>query len=137
MSDSPMPENIRSYGCTFGCGNPYDFIIVTVADSSTELLCTPCFIKVAADMVTAITSPQDLSVLAAMQDAAASNQEHVPGPTAKHGRRNAPATNESAAVFEAYDETAEFNAETGEFTSELPGRHHRLAGDRKHSSLAR
>lgn len=57
----------RSYGCTFGCGNPYDYIVVSVADGTTEFLCLPCYVKIAADMVAAVTSPDAAEVKEAMR----------------------------------------------------------------------
>jgi len=111
---TPAPE-IRSYGCTFGCGNPYDIIVVTVLDGSTELLCIPCFIKMAYDMTEAITNPDSdvarnaASVLAGLGDA------QVPGPTAKRGRKNAPATSTDPGMFEAYEEITALDEMPEEF----------------------
>lgn len=58
------PETIepRSYGCSLGCGNPYDFVVVLVQDSTTQMLCTPCFVRTAADMLDAMTNPNDPEV---------------------------------------------------------------------------
>ena len=99
--DTVMPE--RSYGCTFGCGNPYDFIVVNVADSDTQFLCVPCFVKVAGDFVEAMMNPENEHVQAAV---ALRNQiaaGHVPGPSGKRGRRNAPSGIHDVDVLSAFD----------------------------------
>jgi hypothetical protein len=61
MSDAEDLEP-RSYGCSSGDGNPYDFIVVLVNDGTTQFLCTPCFVQSAMDMVTAIINPDDPEV---------------------------------------------------------------------------
>lgn len=93
----------RSYGCTFGCGNPYDVILTMVNDASTEMLCIPCFIKMASDMLTAMVSSTDPNVQAAMEWASKNLAAQVPGPAPKKGRKNAPATADSPDIFDAYD----------------------------------
>ncbi len=103
MADQPARFE-RSYGCTFGCGNPYDVIVVSVADSTTEFLCFPCFTRMAATVVEAITATGD----AATQLMYAANDTHrqvrmdKPGP--KPGRRNAPATAADPGILAAYDD---------------------------------
>ena len=52
----------RSYGCSLACGNPYDFIVVLVADGTTQFLCTPCFVRTASDMLEAMMNPDDPTV---------------------------------------------------------------------------
>jgi hypothetical protein len=102
MADTPgMPE--RSYGCTFGCGNPYDYVIVSVADSTVELLCLPCYVRLAADMVTAITQPDDPAVMEALQAVGRDNLQSVPGPKGKKHGHNAPANTTDDGVIEAFD----------------------------------
>lgn len=102
MTDTTgMPE--RSYGCTFACGNPYDYIIVSVIDNSVECLCVPCYIKLAADMVAAITDPDSPEILAKLQAVAQDNVDSAPGPRGKPRGRNAPAGNYDPDVFEAFD----------------------------------
>lgn len=103
MSESSAPENRRSYGCTFGCGNPYDYILVSVQDGSTELLCLPCMIKLAADMVTAITDPSNETVQQAMQLRGDVFGDQTPGPSGKPRGKNAPATAVDDDLFEEYD----------------------------------
>jgi hypothetical protein len=100
--DEPA-QTQRSYGCTFGCGNPYDYILVMVQDGTTEFLCTPCMIKIAADMVEAITNPDNPAVIRAMEEIGVIADNLVPGPAGKPRGRNAPATATSPDIFDAYD----------------------------------
>ena len=102
MTDSPA-QNSRSYGCTFGCGNPYDFVIVSVVDGTTELLCVPCFIRMAADMVQAVTEAETPEIRAALADIAAAEQAPMQGRGARPRGRNAPATTTDLDVVESFD----------------------------------
>lgn len=52
----------RSYGCSLACGNPYDFVVVLVQDGTTQMLCTPCFVRTAQDMLEAIINPDSTEV---------------------------------------------------------------------------
>lgn len=96
-----MPE--RSYGCTFGCGNPYDYIIVSAIDNTVEMLCIPCYIRLAADMVGAMTSPDDPEVMAALKAIGADNAETVPGPKGKPRGHNPPAGSTDPDFIETFD----------------------------------
>lgn len=100
-SNSGMPE--RSYGCTFGCGNPYDYIIVSAVDNSVEMLCIPCYIKVAADMVAAITDTDNPDVMAALQSVAVDNAEAASGPKGKPRGHNAPSGFNDPDILEVFD----------------------------------
>lgn len=94
----------RSYGCSFGCGNPYDYIVVNVADGTTEFLCLPCFVRLAHDMITAVTMPDDPTVIAAV---AAMGQIDVAPMTGKGARRrgkNAPVTADDDDLISAYED---------------------------------
>jgi hypothetical protein len=96
-----IPE--RSYGCTFGCGNPYDYVFISVRDGTTEFLCLPCFVRLAHDMLSAVTEPdpeQAASWLRTISplDAAPMRES---GPH-KRGH-NAPATNDDPDLFDAFD----------------------------------
>lgn len=62
-----LPE--RSYGCSLGCGNAYDFVVVLVQDGTTQFLCTPCFVRTAADMLEAMTNPDSAEVQRRMGEA--------------------------------------------------------------------
>jgi len=100
VSDAPVE---RSYGCTFGCGNPYDYILVTVADGSTEFVCVPCFIRLAADMIEAITNPDNPEVAGKLAVVGLVPVDQAPGPKGKRRGRNAPATSDDPSVFAAFD----------------------------------
>jgi hypothetical protein len=97
-----MPE--RSYGCTFGCGNPYDVIVVSVADSTTELLCMPCFVKMASDVVEAITNPDSDAVQAANTMAGAYDMAPQTDLKVRGRGHHAPATTQDPAVLAAFDD---------------------------------
>lgn len=104
MTDSPPSAPERSYGCTFGCGNPYDYIVIDVASGETQFLCLPDFVRLAHDMITAVISPdapevQQWVALGAMPDG-----ESVPGPKGRRRGHNAPATNDDPDLFTAFDE---------------------------------
>lgn len=103
MTEQVTPELKRSYGCSMGCGNPYDYILVDISDGSTLFLCVPCYIKVATDMVTAMTNPDDPAVQAAVSAYTLATGEAVPGPSGKPRGRNAPAGMGQDDMFDAYD----------------------------------
>lgn len=102
MADNPN-TNTRSYGCTFGCGNPYDFIIVSVADNSVEMVCVPCYVRLAADMLGAITVPDSPEMMEALRAVGMDNSERVPGPAGNPRGHNPPAGTEDPAIFEAFE----------------------------------
>lgn len=103
MTDQPAQIQ-RSYGCTFGCGNPYDYIVVSVADGSAEMLCLPCYVRLATDMVAAVTDPSDPKVREAMSALAEMPIQTVPGPSGKPRGHNAPATSDDIDDFEAFED---------------------------------
>lgn len=103
MSPSDHAQDPRSYGCTFGCGNPYDYIVVSVADNSTEMLCIPCYVRLAIDMVTAVTDMDDPKVQEAVRMMAGIKIDTVPGPTPKARGKNAPATTTDQDLIDAFD----------------------------------
>jgi hypothetical protein len=110
----PQPPG-RSYGCTFGCGRPYDFILVTVQDSSTEFLCMVCLITLSRDMINALADQGSNEMLAALAYAADEGNGQVPGPTAKPGRRNAPVGTEDDDTLSAFDSIIEGSELSEEF----------------------
>lgn len=95
---------VRSYGCTMGCGNPFDVIVVMVSDGTTEFVCIPCFVKLASDMVAAITDGDAPDVKEAMAWASDNQVDTTPGPKAKRGKHNAPATNDDPDLLDAYED---------------------------------
>lgn len=115
-AEQPQPL-VRSYGCTFGCGNPYDVIVIMVSDGTTEFVCIPCFVKLASDMVAAITDGDDPNVKAAMEWASANPSESAPGPTGKRGKHNAPATNDDPDLLDAFDDVITVDDLPEEFRS--------------------
>lgn len=102
MADTPMPET-RSYGCTFGCGNPYDFVVVSVLDGTTELLCVPCFVRMASDMVHAVTEATDAEAAKWLADAGTMQQAPMNGRKPRARGKNAPATSTDPDIIEAFD----------------------------------
>lgn len=100
MDSEPLP---RSYGCTFGCGNPYDYVIVTVQDSTTEMLCLPCFLKLASDVLEAVVNPDNPDVIRAIENAGTAEQTKMNGQGPKRGRKNAPVTADDPSLIEAFD----------------------------------
>jgi hypothetical protein len=57
--------------CSMGCGNEYEFVVVTASDSTTQFLCVPCFVGAAMTIVSAMTEPNDPSVAEAVEAYAA------------------------------------------------------------------
>jgi hypothetical protein len=115
VSDATEVEP-RSYGCSLACGNPYDFIVVLVEDSSTQMLCTPCFVRTAADMLEAMLNPDDPEVQ--QRIASAGDIDTVPmkgRQVAKRGHE-APADSldpDAIEVFESYVLDDEIDAVLG------------------------
>jgi hypothetical protein len=93
----------RSYGCTFGCGNPYDFVFISVRDGTTEFLCLPCMVKLATDMVDVMVNPDNPDIAAKIASLAGIEQAPMSSNGAKRGRRNAPATSDDPDLFESFD----------------------------------
>lgn len=102
MTDNAQTQ--RSYGCEFACGNPYDVILIQVSDGTTQFLCIPCFIKLASDVVEAMTDGNSEYVQSAMSAYRATAGEPPPGPTGKARGHNAPATSSDPDLFAAYDD---------------------------------
>lgn len=100
---SPNGESERSYGCTFGCGNPYDYIVISVRDGTTEMLCLPCFVRLASDIVTAVTEPDPDQVMKWLHTISPLDPTPMKGRRARTGKHNAPATSSDPDIFDAYD----------------------------------
>ena len=94
----------RSYGCSYGCGNAYDVVVVMVQDGTTEFLCLPCFVRLASEVATALTDPENAKVIEALRQAGHMDGIPTPGPTAKAGRKNAPAGTDDPDLIAAYDD---------------------------------
>lgn len=93
----------RSYGCSFACGNPYDYVFVTVADGTTLMLCLPCMVNLASQMVASVVDAENPEVkqILAMDDAGDTVPMSGPGP--RQRGRNAPATNDDPDLLEVFD----------------------------------
>jgi hypothetical protein len=115
VTQSSQPA--RSYGCTFGCGNPYDVVIVQVADGTTEFLCMPCFVKLAADVLAAMTETDNPQVNLALASMGGLGQQSAPGPTGRARGHNAPATASDPDIFAAYDDVMTMEDLPDEFRS--------------------
>lgn len=100
MADAAME---RSYGCSYGCGNPYDFIFVSVSDGTTEFLCLPCFVKLAADMVEAALNPDVSHMAEALADMQSAEKAPMSNGKVRKRGKNAPATNDDPDLLEAFD----------------------------------
>lgn len=103
MNENTPEPPPRSYGCTYGCGNPYDVIVVMVNDGTTEFLCLPCFVRTASDVVAAITEPDNADVRKAVTGAGNVDPVKMTGPGVKRRGRNAPATTDDDDLITAYD----------------------------------
>jgi hypothetical protein len=96
-----VPE--RSYGCSWGCGNPYDYVIISVADGTTEFMCLVCFLQLAQDMIMAVLNPQDPAVKAAMADAAGIEKAPMTSGRVRRRGKNAPADIDDDDLITAFD----------------------------------
>jgi hypothetical protein len=94
----------RSYGCSFGCGNPYDFIFVSVVDGTTEFLCLPCMVRLASDMVAAVTEPDNPSLLAALAGAGQVDTAPMSNGNVKRRGKNAPVNTDDDDLISAYED---------------------------------
>ena len=104
MDQSDHAQNPRSYGCSFGCGNPYDYIIVSVSDGTAEMLCMPCYVRLAIDMIAAVTDQDNPEVQAALAAVGSVQIDNVPGPTGRTRGHNAPATTDDPDLLAAFDD---------------------------------
>lgn len=103
MTDNAPELPARSYGCSWGCGNPYDYIFVSVQDGTTEFLCLPDFLKLAEQIITAVTSPEGAEVMAALAEAAKLESSPMPQGAVKARGKNAPADTDDPDLLEAFD----------------------------------
>lgn len=115
MSESTAPRNERSYGCSMGDGNAYDYILIDVQSSDTLFLCVPCYIRFAMEMVTAITDPGDSQVADAIAAVGGQFREHAPGPKPRLGRKNAPVGTDEPEIMDAFDSVLEADDLSDEF----------------------
>lgn len=93
----------RSYGCSWGCGNAYDYIIISVADGTTEFLDLVCMLKLMQDMIMAVIQPDDPAVRDAMADMSKVTLAPMTEGKVRRRGKNAPATAEDDELIEAFD----------------------------------
>lgn len=115
MSESSVPGIQRSYGCSMGDGNAYDYILIDVQSSDTLFLCVPCYVRFAMEMVTAMTDPGNSQVAEALAKVGGQFREHAPGPKPRPGRRNAPVGTDEPAILDAFDATLDADDLSDEF----------------------
>lgn len=92
-----------SYGCQYGCGNPYHVILINVLGGDTLFLCMPHFVSTSVDIVDAMTkgvSPEVEAERQAMNAEAVDGGQHT---RAKRGRHNAPSGEEDPDAVAAFD----------------------------------
>lgn len=102
MSADANVTPLRSYGCSFGCGNPYDVVVVFVNDGTSQFLCIPCFVRTAHDMIAAITTPDDPDVAARLNGDVAPSQAPMAWSKVEVRGKNAPADVDDPDVIEAF-----------------------------------
>jgi hypothetical protein len=95
-----VPE--RNYGCTFGCGNPYDFVFISVRDGTTEFLCLPCMVRLAVQMVESVQTPDSPIVQDALRDFPVADLTADSTTIAKPRGKHAPATTDDDDLIEAF-----------------------------------
>lgn len=100
---APAPTIQRSYGCSFGCGNPYDYIIVQVVDGTTEFACLPCFVRLASDMVTAVTEGISDGAQSELRELGAADMAPMQNGRVRGRGKNAPADADDPDLIEAFD----------------------------------
>jgi hypothetical protein len=115
MTDVIPELGARSYGCSFGCGNPYDYIVISVVNGEVEFLCLPCYVKLASDMVAAVLEPQSPEVQEAMRLAGESAGDQAPGPRGRRRGHNAPATTDDDDILSAFESAITYEELPDEF----------------------
>lgn len=103
MSEPTPDTPVRSYGCSYACGNPYDFIFVSVMDGTTEFLCLPCMVRLASDMVAAVTEPDNPILAQALAGAGQVDSTPMSNGGVKRRGKNAPVTADDDDLISAYD----------------------------------
>lgn len=67
--ETELPAPDRTYPCSYGCGNQIDVILTQVDDSTTLMLCIPCFVLTAQQVLEAMVNPESPDVKARIADA--------------------------------------------------------------------
>ena len=99
--DEDIPK--RSYGCSNGDGNPYDFVVVTITDASTLFLCASCFIQTAQAMLMAMVEPENPEVQRIMAEAGEIDQVPMNGRQVAKRGHEAPAEVDDPDAIDAFD----------------------------------
>lgn len=99
--DESTPQ--RAYGCSYACGNPYDFVVVTVTDGSTLMLCTPCFIQTAGEMMEAMINPENSEVVRKLREAGEVNVTPMTDGGVKRRGHNAPVDTEDPDAIDKFE----------------------------------
>lgn len=105
MTEPSHGAHERSYGCSFGCGNPYDYILVDPFASDTLFLCVPCFIRQAVAMVAAFVDPSSPEAAMAQDMLNMMPSEQAPGPKPRKRGKNPPGEIDDPEIFAAFDST--------------------------------
>lgn len=103
MTPAPGAPPERSYGCTFGCGNPYDYVFVDVRSGTTEFLCLPCFVRLAHDMLQTVAEPNPEKTAKWLHAIAPFDTAPMTGNGPRKRGHNAPATTDDPELFDAFE----------------------------------
>lgn len=110
----PLPEQPeRSYGCSMGCGAPFDIVIISVQDASTLMLCIPCHLRLAMQLMESFVDGDSDQVQRMISEAGAAGDAAPFDGNVRRRGHNAPVNSDDAGLIEAYDDllTAEEVAE--------------------------
>lgn len=115
MPEPSKREIKRSYGCSYGCGNPFDLIVVSTKDASTLMLCTPCFIQTAAQMLEAMTNPENSDVVQMMREAGDVDEVPFDSEEFRSKTRHAPVELDDPDAIEAFEGEVPYDELPDEF----------------------
>lgn len=93
----------RSYGCSMGCGNPYDFIRISVQDATTLFLCFPCDVQMMVQSLQALQDADDPEIAAMLADAGTVEQTPMNSGVGRRRGHHAPAEENDPDALEAFD----------------------------------
>jgi hypothetical protein len=91
-------------------------VIISIADSTTELLCLPCYLKLASEILEAVVNPDNPDVMQAIKDAGEVEQARMNGQGPRKRGKNAPANTEDLDLIEAFDSAITVDELPEEFT---------------------
>lgn len=107
QDDMPIPDDdrstARSYGCSYGCGNPYDYVFVSVADGTTEFPCMPCFIRLAVEIVQAVQTTEGAELVNAISDMGKLQPAPMTNSPKRKRGHEAPVNADDPTLIEAFD----------------------------------